>query len=193
VLLHGPCKGGLYPLPPSTSKFHKLVFNAIKISVDHWHSRLDHPSHDIVHRVVSKNNLPCAAFDPSSQSVCDALVLKLTNYHIRFSSSQSSAPLELIFSDVWGHAIDSFGRKKYYVSFIDDYNKFTWVYLLRQKSDVFKFFLEFQSLVERRFNKKIISVRSDWGGEYEHLNSYFRKLGSDGWRAGGGELGGGGV
>jgi hypothetical protein len=21
VLLHGPCKGGLYPLPPSTSKF----------------------------------------------------------------------------------------------------------------------------------------------------------------------------
>jgi hypothetical protein len=34
------------------------------------------------------------------------------------------------------------------------------------------FFLKFQSLVERRFNMK-----SDWGGEYEHLNSYFRKLG----------------
>jgi hypothetical protein len=35
VLLHGQCKGGLYPLPPSTSKFLKLVFNAIKISIDH--------------------------------------------------------------------------------------------------------------------------------------------------------------
>jgi hypothetical protein len=23
VLLHGPCKGGLYPLPPSTSMFEK--------------------------------------------------------------------------------------------------------------------------------------------------------------------------
>jgi hypothetical protein len=42
---------------------------------------------------------------------------------------------------------------------------------------VFNIFLEFQSLVERMFNKKIISVQSDWGGEYEHLNSYFRKLG----------------
>jgi hypothetical protein len=34
VLLRGLCKGGLYPLPPSTSKFHKLVFHAVKISVD---------------------------------------------------------------------------------------------------------------------------------------------------------------
>jgi hypothetical protein len=72
VLLHGPCKGGLYPLPPSMSKFRKLVSHAIKISVDRWHSRLGHPSRDIVHRVVSKNNLPCAIFDNSSQSVCDA-------------------------------------------------------------------------------------------------------------------------
>jgi hypothetical protein len=34
VLLHGPCKGGLFPLPPSSSKFRKLVFSAIKIPVD---------------------------------------------------------------------------------------------------------------------------------------------------------------
>jgi hypothetical protein len=66
VMLHGQCKGGLYPLPPFTSKFHKLVFNAIKILVDCWHSRLGHPSQDIVHRVISKNNLSCAALDSSS-------------------------------------------------------------------------------------------------------------------------------
>jgi IS30 family transposase len=51
--------------------------------------------------------------------------------------------LELIFSDAWGLAINSFGHKKYYVSFIDDYSKFTWIYLLRAKSKVFKYFLEF--------------------------------------------------
>jgi hypothetical protein len=33
------------------------------------------------------------------------------------------------------------------------------------------------SIVERRFDKKIISVQSDWGGEYEHLKYYFHKLG----------------
>jgi hypothetical protein len=70
VLLQGPCRGGLYPLPPSRSKFWKLVFHATKIPIDQWHSRLGHPSRDIVHRVISKNKLPCATFDSSCSSVC---------------------------------------------------------------------------------------------------------------------------
>jgi hypothetical protein len=41
-------------------------------------------------------------------------------YYVSFS--RSSVPLELIFLDVWGTAIDSFGHKKYYVNFIDDYS-----------------------------------------------------------------------
>jgi hypothetical protein len=41
------------------------------------------------------------------------------------STSVSFKPLELIFSDVWGPTPDSVGRKKYYVSFIDDFSKFT--------------------------------------------------------------------
>jgi hypothetical protein len=87
-------------------------------------------------------------------------------------SSQSSAPLELIFSDVWGPAIDSFGGKKYYVSFIDNFSKFTWIYLLHRKSEVFKYFHEFQQLVECMFNRKILSVQTDWGDEYVKLNSF---------------------
>jgi hypothetical protein len=37
----------------------------------------------------------------------------------------------------------SVGKFKYYVSFIDDYSKFTWLYLLKNKSDVFHTFHEF--------------------------------------------------
>jgi hypothetical protein len=44
---------------------------------------------------------------------------------------------------MYGVCPDSIGRKKYYVSFIDDFNKFTWVYLLRFKSEVFQKFIEF--------------------------------------------------
>jgi hypothetical protein len=74
---------------------------------------------------------------------------------------------------VWGPAVDSLGHKKYYVTFIDDYSKFTRIYLLRHHSEVFKFFQEFHSLVERMINRKIIAVQSDWGGKYERLNSFF--------------------
>jgi hypothetical protein len=83
VLLHGPCRGGLYPLPPFTSKFRKLVFSAIKISSHRWHSRLGHPSRDIVRRVVSKNNLPCASFVVlMSLFVMHVLVTRHISYHI---------------------------------------------------------------------------------------------------------------
>jgi hypothetical protein len=85
--------------------------------------------------------------------------------------------LELVYSDVWGPAIDSFGQKNYYVSFIDDYSKFTWIYLLRHKSEVSTYFIEFQKLVERLLNRRIITVQSDWVGEYEKLHSFFRSTG----------------
>jgi hypothetical protein len=103
VMLHGPCKGGLYPLPPSTSRFQKLVFSAIKFSVDRWHSRLGHPSREIVRRVISTNKLPCSHFDSSSESICDACACaKAHQLPYPVSSSRSSAPLQLAFSDVWG-------------------------------------------------------------------------------------------
>jgi histone deacetylase 1/2 len=92
------------------------------------------------------------------------------------STSESQFPLDLVFSDVWGPAPDSVGRKKYYVSFIDDFGKFTWIYLLKYKSEVFQVFHEFQTLVERRFDRKIKAMQTDWGGEYEKLNSFFRKV-----------------
>jgi hypothetical protein len=47
----------------------------------------------------------------------------------------SSHPLELIFLDVWGLTPESVGCYKYHVSFVDDYSKFTWIYLLKHKSE----------------------------------------------------------
>jgi transposase len=77
------------------------------------------------------------------------------------SDSTSKALLELVFSDVWGVAVESIGRNKYYVSFIDDFSKFTWIYLLKHKSEVFKRFKEFQALVESLFDRKILVVQTD--------------------------------
>jgi hypothetical protein len=58
----------------------------------------------------------------SSLCVMLALVLKLTNYHINFHLVVLLLPWSLFFGCL-GPAIDSFGHKKYYVSFIDDYSK----------------------------------------------------------------------
>jgi histone deacetylase 1/2 len=82
-----------------------------------------------------------------------------------------------VFSDVWGPAPISVGKHEYYVSFIDDFSKFTWIYLLKKHSDVYQVFQNFQQLVERKFAKKIVTMQTDWGGEYEKLHGLFQKVG----------------
>jgi hypothetical protein len=54
----------------------------------------------------------------------------------------------------------------YYVTFIDDATRKTWVYCIRQKSDVFDTFKKWKSLVENETGKSLKCLRSDNGGEY---------------------------
>jgi hypothetical protein len=42
---------------------------------------------------------------------------------------------------------------------------------------VFHIFHTFQSLVEHTFNRKILSIQTDWGGEYQNLNTFFTRIG----------------
>ncbi len=152
IILEGPCRRGLYPLP--TGAPIKQVF-AVSPSFERWHGRLGHASKPIVLKIISQNKLPCSSKSPS-ESVCDAcLQAKCHQFPFPKSSSVSSNPLDLIHSDVWGPASDSVGAKRYYVSFIDDYSKFVWIYFLKFKSEVFEKFHDFQNMVERQFNRKI--------------------------------------
>ena len=54
----------------------------------------------------------------------------------------------------------------YYVTFIDDYSRKTWVYFLKSKDEVFGKFKEFKALGDNISERKIMTLRSDNGGEY---------------------------
>jgi transposase InsO family protein len=54
----------------------------------------------------------------------------------------------------------------YYVSFIDDYSRTTWIKFLNAKYEVFSKFKEFKTLIENLSERKIKIFRSDNGGEY---------------------------
>jgi hypothetical protein len=51
----------------------------------------------------------------------------------------------------------------YYVSFIDDYSRKTWVYFLKSKDEVLRKFKEFKALVENLSERKIKILRLDNG------------------------------
>ena len=62
--------------------------------------------------------------------------------------------------------------KKFYVTFFDDYSRFTRVYLLRNKDEAFDMFLSYKVEVENQLDREIKRIRFDRGGEYINLNDY---------------------
>jgi histone deacetylase 1/2 len=141
MLLKGPCEGGLYPLKSgSKSQSNKEVLGVYKPTASVWHHRLGHASSHVVEQILSRHKLSFVK-DSRNNSICDSCQ-KGKSHQLPYpkSSSVSLRPFELVFSDVWGPAPTSVGRHNYYVSFIDDYSKFTWIYLLKHKSEVFQCF-----------------------------------------------------
>jgi histone deacetylase 1/2 len=134
TLLRGKFEGGLYPMKSSSNK---QVRPASKPTTSLWHSHLGHAAHPVIQQVLSRNNLSFS-LDQNTGAVCDACQQGKSHQLLDpRSSSESRHPSDLVFSDVWGPTPNSFGRYSYYVNFIDDFSKFTWIYLLRHKSEVF--------------------------------------------------------
>lgn len=77
---------------------NKQALGVVKVSKDSWHSRLGHPSSQVVQQVLSRHNLPF--HKESNNHVCDACQ-QGKSHQLPFvrSTSTSSRPLDLIFSD----------------------------------------------------------------------------------------------
>jgi hypothetical protein len=83
------------------------------------------------------------------------------------NSRWASKPLELIHNDICGPmATSSLGGAKYFLTFIDDFSWFLWVYTIKSKDEVFAKFQEFKNLVEAQCKQKIKCLWFDGGGEY---------------------------
>jgi transposase InsO family protein len=84
---------------------------------------------------------------------------------------------------VWGPSPTvSFGGSSYFVTFIDDYSRKVWVYVIKRKVDVFNVFKHFRVLVEKGTGREIKCLRIDNGGEFTSLEfeKYCKELGSEG-------------
>lgn len=80
---------------------------------------------------------------------------------------RSSRVLEIIHSDVCGPVTPvGWNNVRYFVSFVDDWSRFTVVYLIRSKDEVVNCFKHYEAQVTAKFGVKISRFRSDNGGEY---------------------------
>lgn len=194
ILLQGELNDGLYqlqlpPFKPDSTSFqpnHQNNFQCFstksssdqlssvsRIStsqLDLWHRRLGHPSIQVMSQVFKSCNKTLKYNE--IPSFCESC--KFGKSHaLPFNTSTSHAenPLDLIHTDVWGPApINSTSGFRYYIIFVDDHSRYTWIYPMKQKSEALTIFTQFKNLIENKLEKKIKAVQSDWGGEFRNFN-----------------------
>jgi hypothetical protein len=159
AIVIGTEEGGLHKL-----KGHSDVAltHSIEIPCELWHRRLAHINYKAL-PYVSKVVTGLPELKVDHEGVCKGCA-QGKNIKNPFPKRDSKAEgiLELVHSNVCSPMLStSLSRYVYYVSFIDDYSRKTWVYFLKSKDKVLGKFKEFKALVENLSERKIKILRSD--------------------------------
>jgi transposase InsO family protein len=137
-----------------------------------WHRRLGHVgmkqlkkllSHDLV------NGLKDIEFEKDRLcSACQA-GKQVGSAHPKKSTMSTCKAFELLHMDLFGPTTySSIGGNKYGFVIVDDFTRFTWVFFLSDKSEVFDTFKTFVKRVHNEFEIKIKKIRSDNGSEFKN-------------------------
>ncbi|CAL9009279.1 unnamed protein product [Prunus brigantina] len=173
IIGYGPRRGNLYFLDLAPSGATRIS-QAFKTSGDPtkkiqnliwlWHRRLGHASFGYLKKLfpswfskLSDFNFKC--------DVCE--LAKSHRVSFPLSMNKSTVPFAIVHSDVWGPApISTPSGARWFVTFIDDCTRMTWISLLKTKGEVCTTFQQFYKMVDTQFHAKIKIIRSDNGGEF---------------------------
>ena len=105
----------------------------------------------------------------SSECVCNGFLVG-KHPELRYEvgkERRDSYVLDPIHSDVSGSMPTTYmNGSRYFMTLIDDYSRYFWIYFLKKKFEVFETFKIFKALVENSLGNNIKALRSNNGGEY---------------------------
>ena len=137
-----------------------IVCNSIHLSNENlWHQWMGHASYKHLF-IVSKHEsiLGIPKLSRMSNVVCGPCQLRkqMKAKHPGIQTSATSRPLELLHLDLMGLTRnESLGGKRYIMVVVDDFIRYTWVILLRSKSDAPK---HIEALCTRLQNEKSLKI-----------------------------------
>lgn len=137
-----------------------------------WHLRLGHLNYKSLNTMAHRGMVFGLPKLRAKQQCEDCVVSKRsrTSFPNGRGSRKTNSVLQLVHIDLCGPMSEqSLGGNKYFFLLVDDYSRFCWVYLIKNKSEAFQNFLNFHTLVERETGRKLKIVGRDRGGEFSSL------------------------
>lgn len=148
-----------------------------------WHRRFAHRDPKAIRQLMNKNLTKGMTIeDCTIKQVCESCV-KGKQCRKPFplkSETSSTGPLELMHTDICGPMSTATpGGRRYAMTLIDDYSKYTYCYLLTHKSQAELVIKQFLQYSKTQFGKRPKILRSDRGGEYigHSLKEYLQNKG----------------
>ena len=179
-------KSGLYRVFMSGSKVGAHAADTNKLlSINELHRQLGHVSHERAKLLVKKGLVEGVMLEMDSEvTVCEscewAKGQRKTISKIREEERRTAVGDE-VHSDLWGPApVESINHKRYYVSFTDDYSRYTNLYFLHSKDETFHAYRIYKAWLSNQHKARIKSLCTDRGGEYlsNEFSAYLRKAGT---------------
>ncbi|GJU64788.1 retrovirus-related pol polyprotein from transposon TNT 1-94 [Tanacetum coccineum] len=139
-------------------------FNIECSTLNLWHNRLGHINYRTMKDMLKQGII---SYDDEHKDKCEICVQVKMKRKLFPKVDRQSEVLELVHSDICELNIQlTRGGNRYFITFIDDYSRYTYVYLLKSKDQAFKTFKIYKAEVENQRGKQIQILRSDRGGEY---------------------------
>ena len=154
IISRGRESGGLYVLDPSISR--PVACSGVTTPFE-MHCRLGNPYLPLFKKL-------CPQFSSLLSLDCESCQFA-KHHHLSSSprvNKRASAPFELVHSDVWGPClVVSLTGFQYFITFVDDHSRTTWLYLMKNRSELFSHFRAFCAEIHTQFHVSVQNLRSD--------------------------------
>ena len=143
-------------------------------NIDVWHCRLGHPSSKVLECLSKKYD--DIHFDKNNVCISCHLA-KQHRLPFPLSNSICKEPFDIIHVDIWDpFSVQSIHGHKYFLTVVDDFTRFTWIHLMKNKSETRNLLISFVAFVQNQFSRNIKVIRSDNGQEF-HWKEFYDKHG----------------
>jgi hypothetical protein len=149
--------------------------NSKTIDCTLWHKRFGHASYD---KLIEINKMFPFVHIVKSSNPCDVcFYAKQKRLPFSLSSHVSKNNFDLVHMDIWGPlSVPSMLGYKYFLTIVDDKSRFTWIYLMKLKSEASSHIKAFCNMIKTQFETNIKCIRSDNGSEF-FLKDFYKDHG----------------
>ena len=140
-------------------RYYLTKFIHVKNDSIIWHAKLGHIGTERITWLARKGLL--GPLTSVNLSICEKCLTNKSTRKLFGKAICASAPLDLIYFDIYApFNVKALNEYSNYITFIDDFSRYSHVYLISHKSEAVRYFLHYLVEVENKLSRRVKILRT---------------------------------